>query len=477
MRWGTRPFAFEAPAAGLYVLELSVPALPQVPLEANPSFRVQVHEWASAGMQAARREDLRRDPRTAWLRAHAASIRSVEPEDDDFSDLEFLRRDLRGVRVVLLGEENHGAGSTFKAKTRLIKFLHQEMGFNVLAFESGIFSMREAWRALQSATELREAFANGAFSVWARSAQLQPLIDYLAQQARTDRPLELVGVDHQFSGTAAPSFPQAVRALLREYAIESPLAQEASVPSQVLTGILDGRFARDRDHLPSESEQEATMQSLRAAAAQVERRVPGPDGALWGQILRSAAATVRLYLGGLLSEGGSFEGRDRQMAENLIWLANEHYRGEKLIVWAANVHVMRNPGVVSPDLMRGLSGNVECCDFTMGHGISEVLEREAFAVGFTSYRGRTHMANLPDEIEQEIVSDQRSAFEFEELMDAAGHELAFVNLRDLPERDTWLSGEFWARPLDLRMSDSAPWSQVFDALFFIRAQEPSRRAR
>jgi erythromycin esterase-like protein len=113
----------------------------------------------------------------------------------------------------------------------------------------------------------------------------------------------------------------------------------------------------------------------------------------------------------------------------------------------------------------------------MGHGISEVLEREAFAVGFTSYRGRTHMANLPDEIEQEIVSDQRSAFEFEELMDAAGHELAFVNLRDLPERDTWLSGEFWARPLDLRMSDSAPWSQVFDALFFIRAQEPSRRAR
>ena len=470
VRWGTEPFALEAPTSGLYVVELSVPRLPQIPLDATPSFKLQVHEWLSAATQAARREDLRRDPRTAWLREHAIAIRSLDPNDDDFSDLEFLRGHLRGVRVVLLGEENHGGGSTFRAKTRLIRFLHQEMGFNVLAFESEIFATAEAWRALQSGAEPREAFARGAAAVWARSEQLQPLLDYLVEAVRSARPLELIGVGSQFTGTGTPSLAHELRTLLQAHAIESALADERSGPSQILAGILDGRFARDRDHLPSGTEQAAAIQNLQAAASQVEQRVPGRDGPLWGQILRSAAAQVGLYLDGLRPDGSVAayaRGRDRQMAANLIWLANVHRRGGKVIVWAHNVHVMRNPGSVSQDLIPDQGG------FTMGHGVWEALGRESFAIGFTSYRGRTHNAHLPDEIEQDILADQDSAFEFEELLHAAGYELAFMNLRGLPEQDAWLRGTFWARPLFLR-SGQAPWSDVFDALFFIGTQEPSR---
>ena len=75
------------------------------------------------------------DPRVAWLAEHAIRLRSVSPEDDDFSDLEPLREVLAGVRVVLLGEQSHGDGTVFLAKTRLIEFLQREMGFDVLAFE------------------------------------------------------------------------------------------------------------------------------------------------------------------------------------------------------------------------------------------------------------------------------------------------------------------------------------------------------
>jgi hypothetical protein len=31
------------------------------------------------------------DPRVAWLAAHAVRVRSIEPHDDDFTDLEPLR--------------------------------------------------------------------------------------------------------------------------------------------------------------------------------------------------------------------------------------------------------------------------------------------------------------------------------------------------------------------------------------------------
>ena len=39
----------------------------------------------------------------------------------------------------MLGEHPYDDGTTFVAKTRLVRFLHEQMGFNVLAFESGLY--------------------------------------------------------------------------------------------------------------------------------------------------------------------------------------------------------------------------------------------------------------------------------------------------------------------------------------------------
>jgi erythromycin esterase-like protein len=86
--------------------------------------------------------------RVAWLSENAVRIRTVDPAKDDFADLEPLRETLKGVRVVLLGEQNHGDGTTFLAKTRLIRFLHEKMGFDMLAFESGLYDCAKAWDAL-----------------------------------------------------------------------------------------------------------------------------------------------------------------------------------------------------------------------------------------------------------------------------------------------------------------------------------------
>src|SRR5206468_6044731 len=53
------------------------------------------------------------DSRVTWLAQHAVRVRSVDPADDDFRDLEPLRATLQGVRVVMLGEQDHGDGTTF----------------------------------------------------------------------------------------------------------------------------------------------------------------------------------------------------------------------------------------------------------------------------------------------------------------------------------------------------------------------------
>ena len=466
------PLAFEAPTSGTYVVELSVPA---ASFGRVPTFTIQVEEWLSARAQAARREDLQSDPRTAWLREHAVPIRSIDPSDEDFSDLEFLRAQLRGVRVVLLGEGDHGVGSDFRAKTRLIKFLHREMGFDVLAFESGgLFGTAAAWRALKTDADPREAFLKGVPEIWGWSEQVQPLIHYLAASAGSDNPLELTGIDIQFFGTAQESLLPSLREFLDQNGIDSPLADPDSGPSQILAGGLDGRFTRDRGQLPEPAEQAELVESLRTTAAQLEGSVSGRDGLFWAQVLRSTSVQMGLYLDILRHPEESatyFQGRDRQMAENLIWLADTYYRGHKIIVWTHTIHAIRSAAihhVVNPHMF----GREP--EFTMGHGVWEALGEESFAIGFTSYTGTAYWVTQPEEQQQHIVADQHPGFEFEELMDAAGHELAWVNLREAREAGQWLGRAFLARPVYFKPT-RAPWSELLDAFFFIRTQEPSKK--
>jgi len=42
----------------------------------------------------------------------------------------------------MLGEQSHGEATTYETKIKLIKFLHQEMDFDILAIESGFYDCK-----------------------------------------------------------------------------------------------------------------------------------------------------------------------------------------------------------------------------------------------------------------------------------------------------------------------------------------------
>jgi erythromycin esterase-like protein len=102
--------------------------------------------------------------RIGWLDRNAVPLRSIDFADADFSDLEPLRRAVGSARIVLLGEETHGDGTAFVAKSRVVRFLHEQMGFDVLAFESGFYDMPAVWKQ----NPYRQAGARGAaeWPVW-----------------------------------------------------------------------------------------------------------------------------------------------------------------------------------------------------------------------------------------------------------------------------------------------------------------------
>src|SRR5262249_24603315 len=90
-----------------------------------------------------------RSSQSSEHREYASTLRTLDPDDTDFSDLRPLRALIRDASIVILGEQTHGDGTTFKAKVRLLRYLHEQLGFDVLAWESGEFDCEMMNRAIK----------------------------------------------------------------------------------------------------------------------------------------------------------------------------------------------------------------------------------------------------------------------------------------------------------------------------------------
>jgi erythromycin esterase-like protein len=136
----------------------------------------------------------------AWTRANHFPIASVvSMPQDDFADLRFFKDVIGERRLLQLGESGHGVGQFDSAKVRLIKFFHEQMGFDVIAFESSIY---ECFAANTNATNAVDMLQRSIFTVWA-SEEVLPLFDYIQATQRTDHPLLLAGFDTQISSARA----------------------------------------------------------------------------------------------------------------------------------------------------------------------------------------------------------------------------------------------------------------------------------
>lgn len=390
------------------------------------------------------------DPRVGWLADHALRLKSINPDDEDFSDLEPLARLIGAARIVQLGEQSHGDGAAFQTKVRLIKFLHQKLNFDVLAFESGLYDCRKAWEMFRSGSPPLDAAECGIFPIWARSAEVQPLFEHLARAAQSDRPLELCGFDCQFTGAAGAT-------LLGDLA---PFLDAATLePVRQTVDELIGQKPP-----PPANEQERRLKALDAVRTRLASQ-EGAEPAFWAQMAESIGAYARQHW---LSKGGKDVGwdavnvRDPQMARNLVWLARSRYPGRKIIVWAASFHVMRNaPTIEVLDKKFSYEKTL-----TMGHDVWKALGPEVFTLGFVAHEGVE--GNAFGSAANIGASSKDS---LEDLMARAGLMDAIIGFRDLPS-DAWLRQKLVSRPLGYT-SMRADWTSVFDGVVFNRRMFPA----
>jgi erythromycin esterase len=448
--------------------------------------------------------------RVAWLQQNARRI-TIDPADDDFADLVPLARAIGNSRVVLLGEQTHGDGATFLAKSRIIKFLHQKLGFDVLVFESGLYDLARVNQGMREEPEWHEAAKRGVFGIWSQSEQCRPLFEYIYASHRGPRPLELAGVDNQFTYDLGRSpFWDEMSEFFDRAALFSPRAghlldgEIADSLAQLKVwhmerGFMSNAPAIDYSRLSEEEaenakkmtdllkkQREGMLTALMKMVARIDEDLASPDPMLTRVHSPRAVAFMRrsiinlhsytrlLMLGdpSKLEDFNDANLRDLMMGENLLWLANEYYKDRRIIVWAASMHNARNIKTISVSDQPGFYDRAT----TMGEVALPVLGPAAYSIMFTAFDGsigRPWTGPTP------IETAARESLEG--LLRRANFENAFLDFRGLPEKDDdgsplWLRTRVVSRPLG-HLQMIAAWPEIFDGLIFTRTMTPSTQAK
>lgn len=390
------------------------------------------------------------NPKVEWLQYNLIPVRSIDPNDEDFSDLEPLKKVFGKARVVMLGEQSHGDGATFLAKTRLVKFLHQKMGFDVLAFESGLYDCHLAWERIVARDNPEEAIRKALWRVWANSAQTQALMDYLVQAAHGSSPLQLVGFDTQFTNRIS-----------KENFAQDFLRAVPSQPSDAVRACLQGlvEWAYYDGPPPDAQTQRSFFRYVRQTRFQL-RKEGSFQSRLWDRILAGAVVDARRYWE-KWSEAAGGSLRDKEMGRNLRWLLKNIHPNRRVIIWAANTHTGLDYQSASFVGRKKNHGFVP-----MGWHVRKVLGEKVYSLGFISAEGQRGLYRESPEPLPELKRGDLEYWLHKTLLKAG-----ILNLKKLPE-DHWLQRPIIAHPVGhFRMK--GVWPQSFDGLFYIRRMTPS----
>ena len=133
----------------------------------------------------------------------SSSIKSISPKETNSDDLEVIGDSIGDKKIVLLGEPNHGDGGAIQMKTRLVKYLHEKKGFDVLIFEADLFSIMFGMTNLIDTTKIKLMARENIYTCWTESNVSQDLWTYFNKQLLSDHPILLGGIDCRHSGDFA----------------------------------------------------------------------------------------------------------------------------------------------------------------------------------------------------------------------------------------------------------------------------------
>lgn len=295
-----------------------------------------------------------------WVRGHAVAMPATAATELSDAQLQAFGDAVGGARVVALGEQTHGGREEFELRLRLLRYLHEKKGFDLLLLESGVFDVALLQQAMQRGEQLDALAPGKVFYMYSKSDAGRALLRYLDAQQAGPRPLLLAGIDSQLSGELSQ------RELLPRLRARLDEPQDAA-DWALFERLAVALFALDRRAPPAAEQQrvEALLARLRTMLC-INGESSGDAALLCRSVASLQAQTATLWR-------GDYQ-RDHAMADNMLWQLERLHPGKKAVVWGHIAHLARG---IKRDARHRYAGDI----------LGEKLGRDYYVLNTTALQG------------------------------------------------------------------------------------------
>lgn len=383
-----------------------------------------------------------------FVKENTVKVQNINPYTSDYKDLEAIGNAIGDSKIVMLGEQDHGDAPAFLAKTKIIKYLHEVKGFNVLAFESDFFALNEGWEHTdKTKTEIDSFLRGNIFPIWTACDACQQLFQYIPETYKTPQPLHITGFDNQvFLNHSYTLLSKKMDSVLRSY--ELPITKTAEYKTEAIPYI-DSLTNWYKPYVDT-SQYGRTDVYLRQMKKELHSKLN--ESNFWMKTLDNLLAVNLQFW--RFKTPFSYEARDGQMADNIAWLSRVKYPNEKIIVWAHNYHISKQ----DINLKEKWYGKT-----SMGGFMSRdtVLIAQTYVLGFTSYEGTA------GRIGNKIYATSHKKNSLESWVDKK-FNYGFIDLLPYPGNHD----QKFIMKGDGHYHSNEAWMRKYDGFFFIRTMYP-----
>ena len=472
---GDEPIALEAKSAGMYRIEV-------IPNEeggetASGRYEIRINEILSADTYAKRLAEHKRAQASvvAWLRENAVPVETVEA-GHGFNDLQPLKRVLKDVRLVALGEATHGTREFFQFKHRMVEFLVREMGFRVFAIEASFSACQNINDYVMGKTDDgAKALDSQGFWTW-NTEEVRSMLDWMRaynQSVHAEQRVKFAGFDIQINNSGKTQLLE----YLKRVAPERSAATDAFFQveeGQLINDAFGGQGDKAKVARAKLAELRAQYNGLFVFLELHGAELAAKTSATEYEQMREYARVLLQFMDSY-SEGSSAL-RDLYMADNVRRLVEREPVNTRVIIWAHNGHIMTD--------------NSDATYLPLGAHLRRYFGNQYYALGFSFNQGtfqarEAQPKNPTNRMLMSFTAHPAPADSIDGYLAQTGLKSFIINFRSVrkdADLAKWLDSAHPMRSVGSVYSPSSEnssfaatnLSRDFDGLFFI---ETATRAR
>lgn len=345
---------------------------------------------------------------------------------------------VKGKKLLLLGEFNHGSKEVFVTRNELIKAIHEQIGIGLILFESGL---GEVGAVNLMRNDLDDSsLTNGFFEGW-RTKEFENLLQFAKENN-----IAIGGFDIQRTGSTFTAY----------------FSKSLSDPTSF--GKLEEQFIAARNRL---SNSKAVYDLVKEEIHEVINQYRNIHDNL-GKAERFEIQTMNNRIGYLTymlefckskNWNKRWAARDSAMTENIRWYLSQNQPKGMTVIIAHNFHISRY--------------NEK--EEVMGEYLTKNFDRDMYVVGVFAEQGAFH--NNSGKVEN-LSEPDSTHLDIKHIIKADKVKVSFVNIPDeVTEGDRWLFQDITVNDtfIDLSISNKLNLSRCFDGLLLLDKVSPPEK--